>query len=374
MSEEKDFSRELLEEAERIDREEIGLTDEEAEGRWVFVPARPPKEPSQIYSLRLPVSVVEQIRILAASRGEAATALLREWVLGHLDEELNESLSEHRGYRTAQSQAVSSRMSEFYALLDDVAAKAQAARPRRSEGLTDAQTLALGLFVATFEVFLGMRALLRERLAEEARMLSRTLLDDTARLVWLARVRDNPDELEGRALRFVFDSLEYEGPLMRAARDNGYEWAEEELERITEELEVVKAEAKSKGIGLKGMPKPIDLLRSLGQESLYYWHVRASQAIHSSRIGFSARFRPGSKPDAPILIPLESPIDEVARIGAMAVHAFSLAMIAAADVLGWKNRAELIEYRERVLRLSSDLFAAIAGKDVREQTREASPG
>ena len=36
------------------------------------------------------------------------------------------------------------------------------------------------------EVFLGMRVLLRERLAEAARMLSRTLLDDSIRLIWLA--------------------------------------------------------------------------------------------------------------------------------------------------------------------------------------------
>jgi hypothetical protein len=276
--------------------------------------------------------------------------------------ETHEPLSRHRGHGSARPQPAFSRLPELYALLDDVAAKAQAARPRTSEGLTDSQTLALGLFVATFEVFLGMRALLRERLAEEARMLSRTLLDDTARLVWLAQVRDDPGELEARALRFVFDSLEYEGPLMRAARDNGYEWADEELRRIAEELEVVKAEAKSKGIALKRMPKPIDLLRSLGQEDLYYWHVRASQSIHSSRIGFSARFRPGSDPDAPILITLESPTDEVARVGVMAVQAFSLAMIAAADVLGWGSRPELVEYRDRVVRLSSDLFADIAGK------------
>jgi len=247
-------------------------------------------------------------------------------------------------------------------LLEDVAAKAQASRPRTSENLTDAQTLALGLFVAAFEVFLGMRALLRERLAEEARMLSRTLLDDTARLTWLARVRGDPDELDARALRFVFDSLEYEGPLMRAARDNGYGWAGEELERIAEELETVKAEAENKAIALKRMPKPVDLLRSLGQENLYYWHVRASQSIHSSRVGFSARFRPGPSADAPTLIPLEGPVDEVVRVGTMAVQAFSLAMIAAADVLGWESRAERVEYRERVLGLSTDLFAAIAGE------------
>jgi hypothetical protein len=90
MRQEKDFSRGHLKEAQRIDREEIAITDEEVEGRWVFVRPRPPKEPSQIYSLRLPVSVVEQIRLLAASRGEAPTALLREWVLEHLDEELKQ--------------------------------------------------------------------------------------------------------------------------------------------------------------------------------------------------------------------------------------------------------------------------------------------
>ncbi len=131
--------------------------------------------------------------------------------------------------------------------------KAQLARPQTSADFTDAQTLALGLFVATFEVFLGMRALLREGLAEEARMLSRTLLDDTARLIWFANARDDPNELEARALRFVFDSLEFEGPLMRAARDNGYGWAGEELEGIAEELEAIKGEAESKGIALKRM-------------------------------------------------------------------------------------------------------------------------
>lgn len=286
---------------------------------------------------------------------------------GEVIHETHEPLSEHPGHGSARPHGGSSRLPELYALLEDVAAKAQSARPQTSQNLADAQTLALGLFVATFEVFLGMRALLRERLAEEARMLSRTLLDDTARLIWLAKARDDPDELEARALRFVFDSLEYEGPLMRAARENGYGWAEEELERIAEELEAVKGEAEGKGIALKRMPKPIDLLRSLGQENLYYWHVRASQSIHSTRIGFSARFRPGANDEAQILIPLDSPVGEVARVGAMGVQAFSLAMIAAADVLGWESRAELVEYRDRVVRLSGDLFDAIAGK-------AASPG
>jgi hypothetical protein len=187
-------------------------------------------------------------------------------------------------------------------LLDDVVAKAQATRPRTSQDLTDAETLALGLFVATFEVFLGMRSLLRQRLAEEARMLSRTLLDDTARLVWLAQVRDDPGELEARALRFVFDSLEYEGPLIRTARDNGYKWAEEELGRNAEELEVVKAEAKSKGIPLERMPKPIDLLRSSGKRIST---TGTSVPVNRSTQAASG-FPPGSNPARTPMRPFSS--------------------------------------------------------------------
>ncbi|MDP9299753.1 MAG: hypothetical protein M3P43_02485 [Actinomycetota bacterium] len=55
-------------------------------------------------------------------------------------------------------------------------------------------------------------------------------------------------------------------------------------------------------------------------------------------------------------------VDDKGSVGAMAVHAFSLAMIAAADVLCWESRDELVEYRDRVIGLSGDLFAEIAGE------------
>jgi len=44
----------------------------------------------------------------------------------------------------------------------------------------------------------AVRALVERYLAEEALMLSRTLLEDTARLMWFAR---DPSELESRAIR-----------------------------------------------------------------------------------------------------------------------------------------------------------------------------
>ena len=46
------------------------------------------KEPSQVYALRIPVSRLAAIRWLADRRDEQPTALLREWVLERLDEEL----------------------------------------------------------------------------------------------------------------------------------------------------------------------------------------------------------------------------------------------------------------------------------------------
>jgi hypothetical protein len=89
MTKRKDSPQEFLKEAERIEREEIQIEDEEAEGRWVFVRPRPAKEPSQVYSVRLPATVVEELRVLAAAKGAAPTALIRDWLLERLDEEID---------------------------------------------------------------------------------------------------------------------------------------------------------------------------------------------------------------------------------------------------------------------------------------------
>jgi hypothetical protein len=46
------------------------------------------KDPSQVYSLRLPVDRIEEVRQLAISQSLAPTALLRRWILDRLDVEL----------------------------------------------------------------------------------------------------------------------------------------------------------------------------------------------------------------------------------------------------------------------------------------------
>lgn len=85
----KDLDADLLEEAKRIDRDEV----EPPGGRWVFVRPTAPKEPSMIYSIRVPVGAVERLRLLADARGKQATALVREWVLERLDSELEREVA-----------------------------------------------------------------------------------------------------------------------------------------------------------------------------------------------------------------------------------------------------------------------------------------
>ncbi|GAA3437297.1 hypothetical protein [Kutzneria kofuensis] len=45
----------------------------------------PPKNPSAVYSVRIPADRIEQLRRVAAERGVQPTALIRSWVLAQLD-------------------------------------------------------------------------------------------------------------------------------------------------------------------------------------------------------------------------------------------------------------------------------------------------
>lgn len=72
----------ILKEVDRVEDEDA-LEDESQEYRR----PRPPKEPSQVYSVRIPVDRLEQLRRVAERRRVAPSALLREWVVDRLDAE-----------------------------------------------------------------------------------------------------------------------------------------------------------------------------------------------------------------------------------------------------------------------------------------------
>ncbi|MFZ0873802.1 MAG: hypothetical protein WAN20_04565 [Pseudonocardiaceae bacterium] len=49
--------------------------------------ARREADPSQVYSVRIPVDRLEQLRLAAAARGSAPSALIRELVVAFLDDQ-----------------------------------------------------------------------------------------------------------------------------------------------------------------------------------------------------------------------------------------------------------------------------------------------
>ncbi len=79
---ESEISRVLEEEAERFEKEK----DKDASHRYVT--PRPAAEPSQVYSVRIPVSRIEELRALATREGKQPSAMIRDWILRRLDVEL----------------------------------------------------------------------------------------------------------------------------------------------------------------------------------------------------------------------------------------------------------------------------------------------
>jgi hypothetical protein len=229
----------------------------------------------------------------------------------------------------------------------------------------------LGLFVATWEVFRGIRALVERYLAEEALMLSRTLLEDTARLMWLAR---DPDEFENRVIRFGLTSAIYAKSVARAARANGWTWAEEMFEERGKEIVALRRAAEGAGLGSEpaAFPKTWQLLAELKQRRLDYWYARASQSVHSTIIGISARITPSETEDTSNQIMLRSPLDETARIGIMAAEFFITALLAASQLLPWGGADEILKFGDEMTQQFRSLFTLITGRPVTDE--EADPG
>ena len=74
--------------SEVLAREAEAAERVESEHRGPYVRSRrTPKDPSQVYSLRIPLHHLELVRQLAAEHHTTPAALLRTWVLQRLDAE-----------------------------------------------------------------------------------------------------------------------------------------------------------------------------------------------------------------------------------------------------------------------------------------------
>ena len=70
--------------AEIIDRVE----DEDDEDASDYHRPAPPTEPSQVYSVRIPLERLEALRLVASRKSVRPSTLMRQWVIERLDNEL----------------------------------------------------------------------------------------------------------------------------------------------------------------------------------------------------------------------------------------------------------------------------------------------
>jgi hypothetical protein len=77
----RDTARILAEEAEEAEERR------DEPGGKLYRKARPAREPAQVYSVRMPVERLEQLRQAAEREGTTPSALMRRWILERLDQE-----------------------------------------------------------------------------------------------------------------------------------------------------------------------------------------------------------------------------------------------------------------------------------------------
>jgi hypothetical protein len=99
------------------------------------------RSPSQVYSIRVPVDRLEQVRSLASARGLAPTAMMRQWVLARLDDEMGEECAALR-QRAADSDSVLSRPHERSAVSTHLEAAASALAEAAAQMMKTLTTLA----------------------------------------------------------------------------------------------------------------------------------------------------------------------------------------------------------------------------------------
>ncbi|MGH7882432.1 MAG: hypothetical protein ACREN8_05940 [Candidatus Dormibacteraceae bacterium] len=91
--------------AEMIAREAADAEAQEAAGQTPDGPyhrPRPAKDPSEVYSVRMPISRLEQLRQIAEQERTNPSTLIRKWVLDRLDQKGQDQVVDTRMRRAVR--------------------------------------------------------------------------------------------------------------------------------------------------------------------------------------------------------------------------------------------------------------------------------
>lgn len=244
-------------------------------------------------------------------------------------------------------------ISDVHRMMDELERHTRCTHPPTQEDMTFGQTIALGVFVAAFELYRGIGVLVRSRLGEEGRILYRSLLETIAYLSWFAA---DPSKTEQRALRFTHESLNRERLLVEKALALGLAWGREELKRIGEVRTQIESTARAGGFALSPPPDFHDIMAELHDSKMSVDYLLGNHATHTSRLSIGARF--SQETDNRMMVAAQAPDHLLAEIGVKTIQSFSLGLIKTCEVLGWDSGPS-VAIRTGLLARSTRVYFAL---------------
>jgi hypothetical protein len=210
------------------------------------------------------------------------------------------------------------------------------------------EQIVMSMLVNCTRLARGIYWLLGHDLAEESRILSRTLLADAATLAYLHKYRARLEEM---ALRYLYGSLREEiglqSEIESLKRDTPGPTAP--LPDFRQEIQALQQYARSNGLPrLTNLPPTKDMLRDLNQSQLYVLYKRNSFAVHTQRASLQTRIR-SEGPDQ--LGPrMADDIRQIVAVGADTVESHLTGLIAVTLILDWDTANEIASFRANFIR------------------------
>jgi hypothetical protein len=231
------------------------------------------------------------------------------------------------------------------ALMESIDRNAATAHPRSQEDVSPGQELVIRLLAGCRMLFRAIHRLLVEDYSEEARILSRTLLDDTARLLFLL---SEQSDIEEWAASFTIDSLREGVALVQFERSIALPGAVDRLHELEALIQERQQEARSAyGRRPSSFPGTADILKKLDRRDLYWFFKVASHSVHTTTLALDSRARehaPGH-----FVVAMEGSFETLISVGILACALMSSATIAATTLLGWDTLRSVASFGEVVL-------------------------
>lgn len=225
-------------------------------------------------------------------------------------------------------------------------------RPDHQDGMTNGKQLVVALLIGSVRLTRAIWMLLSSDMADEARILTRTLIEHATTLAYL---HHHQDDLEPVALRLMWSSLHQLRGLELEAESEGLRRPTRAMEEVNEDIDTVRRLASEAGISrLPKTPSINAMLKELDSTRFYWFHKYLGHDVHGSLRGLATRLE---WTDDTVTVKMRSDIAASLQVGWLAAENLLTVLIAAAHLLDWGDETvqELGRFRSQVRPLLTEL-------------------